>query len=124
MYKCYLPFYDMTTKTDIKKRFFDSLKRGTGEANLIAKDNPVIDFSSYVIKGALRNYAYDGQSEPSRAQYIFDLYSLSDKKDKIRNAIIHGLATEQEDTLQNESEHSLRLAETGKGTIPYLILSM
>lgn len=88
----------MTTTTDIKNRFFDSLKRGTGEAYLIAKENPTIDFSTYVIKGALRNYAYDGQSEPSRAQYIFDLYSLSDKKDKIRNAIIKGLATEQEDT--------------------------
>lgn len=88
----------MTTTTEIKKRFFDSLKRGTGEAYLIAKENPTIDFSTYVIKGALRNYAYDGQSEPSRAQYIFDLYSLSNKKDKIRNAIINGLATEQEDT--------------------------
>ena len=84
--------------TDIKKRFFDSLKRGTGEAYLIAKENATIDFSTYVIKGALRNYAYDGQSEPSRAQYIFDLYSFSDKKDKIRKAIINGLATEQEDT--------------------------
>ena len=88
----------MTTTTDIKKRFFDSLKRGTGEAYLIAKENATIDFSTYVIKGALRNYAYDGQSEPSRAQYIFDLYSFSDKKDKIRKAIINGLATEQEDT--------------------------
>jgi len=88
----------MTTTTDLKRRFFDSLKRGTGEAYLITKENPTIDFSSYVIKGVLRNYAYDGQSEPSRAQYIFDLYSLSDKKDKIRNAIIKGLATEQEDT--------------------------
>lgn len=88
----------MTTTIDIKKRFFDSLKRGTGEAYLIAKENPLIDLSSYVIQGALRNYAYDGQSEPSRAQYIFELYSLSDKKDKIRKAILKGLATEQEDT--------------------------
>jgi hypothetical protein len=88
----------MTTTTDIKKRFFDSLKRGTGEAILIAMENPTIDFSTYIIKGSLRNYAYDGQSEPSRAQYIFDLYSLSDRKDKIRKTIIKGLSTEQEDT--------------------------
>lgn len=88
----------MSTTTEIKKRFFDSLKRGTGEAYLIAKENPTVDFSSYIIKGVLRNYAYDGQSEPSRAKYVYDLYSLSDKKDKIRNAIINGLATEQKDT--------------------------
>lgn len=60
--------------SDIKSRFFDSLKRGTGEAYLILKENPTVDFSTYVIKGALRNFAYDGQSESSRAQYIFDLY--------------------------------------------------
>ena len=88
----------MNDTANIKRQFFDSLKRGTGEAYLIAKENPTIDFSTYVIKGALRNYAYDGQSESSRAQYIFDLYSLSDKKDKIRTAILKGIATEQEDT--------------------------
>lgn len=65
---------------------------------MIAKENPTIDFSNYVVKGALKNYAFDGQSESSRAQYIFDLYSLSDKKDRIRKAILKGLANEQEDT--------------------------
>lgn len=88
----------MTDTADIKRQFFNSLKRGTGEAYLIAKNNPTIDFSGYIIKGALRNYAYDGQSEGSRAQYVFDLISLSDKKEKIRKAILKGLATEQNDT--------------------------
>ncbi len=88
----------MKETTIIKRQFFDSLKRGTGEAYLIMKNNPSIDFSTYLIKGALRNFAYDGQSEDSRAQYIFDLISISDKKEKIRKAILKGLATEQEDT--------------------------
>lgn len=60
----------MPNTIEIKRRFFNSLKRGTGEAYLIINDNPLIDFSNYIIKGALRNYAYDGQSENSRAQYI------------------------------------------------------
>ncbi len=84
--------------TDIKNRFFDSLKRGTGEAYLILKENPTIDFSTSIIKGVLRNYAYDGQCESSRAQYIFDLYKLSKQKDKIRNAVLRGLNEEHEDT--------------------------
>jgi len=88
----------MTNTREIKQRFFNSLKRGTGEAYLIAKENPNIDFSLYIIKGALRNYAYDGQSEDSRAQYIFDLISLSNKKEKIRKAVLNGFATEQNDT--------------------------
>src|SRR5690606_31751729 len=88
----------MTDTANIKRQFFNALKRGTGEAYLIAKNNPTIDFSDYIIKGALRNYAYDGQSEGSRAQYVFDLTSLSDKKEKIRKAILKGLSTEQSHT--------------------------
>jgi hypothetical protein len=88
----------MNDTVDIKRKYFDSLKRGTGETYLIAKDNPNIDFSNYIVKGALRNYSYDGQSENSRAQYIFDLISLSEKKEKIRKAVLKGLETEQNDT--------------------------
>ena len=88
----------MNDTTNFKRQFFNSLKRGTGEAYLIAKENPNTDFSPYIIKGALRNYAYDGQSEDSRAQYIFDLISLSNKKEKIRKSVLNGLATEQNDT--------------------------
>ena len=88
----------MTDTASIKRHFFDSLKRGTGEAYLILKDNPTIDFSTYIIKGALRNYAYDGQSEDSRAKYIFDLTSLTNKKEKIRKAVLSGLKAEQDDT--------------------------
>ncbi len=88
----------MNKITDIERQFYGSLKRGTGEAYLIAKKNPSIDFSTYVIKGALKNFAYDGQSESSRAKYIFDLISISNNKEKIRNAVFEGLSTEQEDT--------------------------
>lgn len=87
----------MTTK-QIQSRFFDSVKRGTGEAYLLMKNHPGIDFSKYIIRGALKNYAYDGQCEDSRAQYIFDLTSLSNQKVEIREAVLKGLATEQEDT--------------------------
>lgn len=82
----------------IKKNFKSSLKRGTGEAYLILKKNPTIDFSSDLIKGALKDYAYDGQSEGSRALYISELISLSKQQEKIRKSILRGLATEQNDT--------------------------
>lgn len=88
----------MTETTNIKLQFFNSLKRGTGEAYLIAKNNPKIDFSNQIIKGVLNIYAYDGQSEGDRSQYIFDLISFSIQKGKIRKALLQGLATEQENT--------------------------
>ena len=88
----------MTDTANIKLQFLNSLKRGTGEAYLIAKNNPKTDFSNQIIKGALNVYAYDGQSEGNRAKYIFDIISISKQKDKIRNAVLQGLATEQTDT--------------------------
>ena len=88
----------MNDTKNIKRQFLNSLKRGTGEAYLIVKDNPKIDFSNQIIKGALNIYAYDGQSEGNRAQYIFDIISISKQWNKIRQAVLQGLATEQDDT--------------------------
>ena len=82
----------------IKQRFQSSIRRGTGEAHLIIKSNPTVDFTADIIKASLKNYADDGQSEGSRALYISELISLSKKQEKIRNAILKGLATEQKDT--------------------------
>jgi len=88
----------MKDKLKIRRQFLDSLKRGTGAAFLLARDNPAIDFSTQIIKGVLKNYAFDGQSEGGRGQYLYDLISLSNNKDKIREAVLRGLATEQKDT--------------------------
>lgn len=88
----------MNDTANIKRQFYNSLKRGTGEAYLLVRDNPNIDFSNYLIKGALNIYAYDGQSEGDRAKYIFDIVSISKYQDKIRKAVLQGLATEEEDT--------------------------
>jgi len=60
--------------------------------------NPTIDFSNDIIKASLTNFAYDGQSENSRALYLSELIALSNQQDKIRNAILQGLATEQNDS--------------------------
>lgn len=88
----------MTDPINIKRQFLNALKRGTGEAYLIIKDNPKIDFSNQIIKGALNIFAYDGQCEGDRATYIFEIISISKKKDKIRKAVLQGLTTEHNDT--------------------------
>ncbi len=88
----------MTDTKTIKQNFKRSIKRGTGEAHLIMQQNPSIDFSADIIKASLTNYAYDEQSEGSRALYISELLSLSKRQDKIRDAVLKGLANEQKDT--------------------------
>lgn len=65
---------------------------------MIAKAHPQIDFSNEIIKGALNIYAYDGQCEGNRAEYIFDIISISKQKDRIRKAVLKGLATEQKES--------------------------
>jgi hypothetical protein len=83
--------------TDIKRQFFNSLKRGTGEAYLILQDNPNIDFSDIIIKGAITNYAYDQQSEGSRAVYIYQFIKKVKQKDKIIKAVLTKLQVEKKD---------------------------
>lgn len=87
-----------TANANVKRQFLNSLKRGTGEAYFLVRDNPKIDFSNQIIKGVLNIYAYDGQCETDRAKYIFDIISISKQKDKIRKAILQGLKSEQNDT--------------------------
>ncbi|NVO03987.1 MAG: hypothetical protein HXX09_14925 [Bacteroidetes bacterium] len=81
----------------MKRQFFDSLKRGTGEAFLILKANPTIDFSDLIIKGAVTNYSYDNQSEGSRANYIYRFIQRSKQKDKIVEAVLTKLQSEKND---------------------------
>lgn len=87
----------MTNSTNIKRQFFDSLKRGTGEAFFILKDNPTIDFSDLIIKGAINNYAYDTQCEDSRAFYINGLIKKSKQKNKIIDAVLNELQKQKDD---------------------------
>jgi hypothetical protein len=86
-----------TDTSNIEERFFDSLKRGTGEAFIIQKENKQIDFSDLIIKGSLKNYAYDNQSEGSRAKYIYRLIKSSNQKDKIIKSILTKLQTKKTD---------------------------
>jgi hypothetical protein len=88
----------MTGIREIKRLFLNSLKRGTGEAYLIALANPDIDFTDQIIKGVLNIYAYDGQCEINRARYILDLIDLSNQNEKIRKAVLSGLVSEQKNT--------------------------
>jgi hypothetical protein len=81
-----------------RQKFKIAIILGTGEAHYIIKENPQVDFSNDIIKAALTNYVYDAQCEGSRGKYIFELIELSNKEEKIRQAILAGLATERTDT--------------------------
>lgn len=87
----------MSDTKRIQQQFFHSLKLGTGEAYLIQRDNPDIDFSNLIIKGAIRNYALDQQSEGSRAVYILGLIRKSKQRVKIIKAVLKKLKSQKGD---------------------------
>lgn len=105
----------MTETVTIKRRFKDSIRRGTGEAHLIIRNHPNLDFSRALISACLTNFAYDGQCESSRGFYLYELILLAKNRDKIRNAILAGLAKEQSDTwaLNQLFDLSMILAQNG-----------
>jgi hypothetical protein len=77
----------MIEELDIKERFLNSLKLGTGEAYLLQKEYPQVDFSRQIVKGAVQNFAFDQQSEGSRANYIYGLIKNSINRKKIEQTI-------------------------------------
>ena len=86
-----------TDQNVLKKKFFDSVKRGTGEAWIILKSNPTLKISTPLIKASLTNFAYDPQCEGSRAQYLYRLIKISNQKEKILHAIIKNLPLKKDD---------------------------
>ena len=86
----------MSNNPEVKKKFKSSIRRSTGESYLILSENPSIDFSDDIIQDSLKNFAYDGQCERSRAYYLFEIILLSKQHDKIRKALLNALASEQD----------------------------
>ena len=80
----------------LKQKFKSAIKRGTGEAYILMIENPDVDFSNEIIIASLKNLSYDNQCE-NRAEYVFGLIELSKQKERIRQAILQALATEEND---------------------------
>jgi hypothetical protein len=87
----------MNEELDIKERFLNSLKLGTGETYLLQKECPQVDFSRQIVKGAVQNFAYDQQSEGSRANYIYGLIKKSKNRKKIEQTILSKLRIKKSD---------------------------
>ncbi|MES2110934.1 MAG: hypothetical protein V4577_19410 [Bacteroidota bacterium] len=83
---------------EIRQKFTSSIRRGTGEAHLLLRDNPEIDFSKEITAACLKNYAYDGQCEQSRAPYLYELATLNGKTKEIKPAILAAIELRHEDT--------------------------
>lgn len=78
-------------------KFRSAIRRGTGEAHIIMKSHPEVDFSEEIIYACINDCSYDGQCEGSRGDYLFELISISKQKDIIKKAVLKALAREKDD---------------------------
>lgn len=88
----------MPGSRELKQQFRSSVRRGRGEAYLLLRNNPTIDFSSEITKACVKNFTYDGQCESSRAPYLYELILLSGKEKEIKAAVLNSLANNHSDT--------------------------
>jgi len=88
----------MPRTREIKQKFKSAIRRGTGEAYLLLRSYPKVNFLKEISQACLKNYAYDGQCESSRASYLYELAVLSGNAEQIKPAILNSLALEKEDT--------------------------
>jgi len=78
--------------------FRNSIRRGTGKAYLLATRHHDCDFTDEIISACVKNYAYDGQCEGSRAFYLYRIIQAHGNKKRIKKAILKALANEAKDT--------------------------
>lgn len=93
----YMENYSLDITDTIKKQLFNSLKIGTGEAYLILKHHPTIDFSELIIKAAIKNFTYHKQSYNHRVSYIYKLVKQCKQTDKIIKAVLLRLQSKKKD---------------------------
>ena len=101
----------MPTVRQLQRQFHHAARLGLGRAYLLAQAHPEVDFSAAIIDVARRNYAYDRQSEGSRADYAFGLYQLAarPRQTRIRREVLRALTSAQVDDVW-DAVQLLRLA--------------
>lgn len=86
------------TCTDYTALFKDSIQRGTGKAYLLAVEHPECDFTDEIIAACVKNFAYDGQSEGSRAGYLLAIFKLNGENERVKSATLKAIQEEVSDT--------------------------
>ncbi len=90
----------MNNKTQILNEFRQSIRCGTGKAFLLMKKHYEINFINEIYKVSIKNYAYDGQSEGDRAEYIIHFIEILNlqEKNKLKEKLIIKLFEVNDDT--------------------------
>lgn len=84
-------------EAEIQRQFLHALHLGTGQAMLLMRAHPELDFSAPLIYAACHQLANDPQSEGSRAVYLFALIKRSRQRAMIVAKVLQTLKTKKHD---------------------------
>ncbi|PCJ58325.1 MAG: hypothetical protein COA79_13795 [Planctomycetota bacterium] len=87
-------------KSSIQDLFRVAIKNGTGDATLILKNHPNVDFDNLILEACMKNLAYDPQIE-GRTHYLLEILSLSKNRRVIEDEIFDSIRC------ANEVDHDL-----------------
>lgn len=85
------------SEAEIHRQFLHALHLGTGQAMLLMRAHPELDFSDSLIFAACHQLANDPQSEGSRAVYLFALIKRSRQRAMIVAKVLRTLKTKKRD---------------------------
>lgn len=90
----------MKNSKEIVSKFRTSIRCGTGAAYILMSKYPEINFLNEIYKASKVNYAYDGQSEGDRSEYLIQFFEKLNPTDKtnLKQKLIKSLKTENDDT--------------------------
>ncbi len=81
----------------VKDVVADSLKKGTGKAFLLIRDNPDIDFSEIVFNACINALGYDPQCEGNRAEYLYEIIQASKQNLLLEQKLTESILSEKID---------------------------
>lgn len=75
----------------LKDQFAKEIKKGTGKAIILMKENPDVDFSEEIFQACIKNLDYDPQCSGSREEYLYEMICMLGKKAEFEDRLIERL---------------------------------
>ncbi|WP_425216219.1 hypothetical protein [Tumidithrix helvetica] len=80
--------------SDTKNQVKESLRKGTGRALLLVRENQDIDFSDLIFDACINCQAYDPQCQENRAKYLYRIIASTKQSQILENKLVGELLNE------------------------------
>lgn len=78
-------------KKMIRNQFQKEIKKGTGKAILLMRENSEMDFSAEILRACVKNLDYDPQCSGSRGLYLYEMIQKMKNRTAVEKQILNKL---------------------------------